>query len=195
MERRIKLCKDRHKVVRAQVAEILVNYETMESLKMLLYLTRDRAALVRTEAYDSLSEFHNVEVEKHLENAILKEKNSMARSYAILSWADVVISIKETYFEDISFIESILSFERSTECIVSCLYAKYKFGDEDSLAELLKYLKDKDYHIRCSVINLLYDILNNNNRRMIKQQVEAVTRNDNAIAVQDSAEAFLKINF
>ena len=58
--------------------------------------------LVRVEAYDSLAVFSFDEVEKQLEKFMIVEKDVLARSYAILSWADVTLSLNYTSFDKIN---------------------------------------------------------------------------------------------
>lgn len=177
-------------LVRAQVAEILVNYKSEKTLSMLLKLANDKDSMVRTQAYDSLSVFETEEVEAVLFKSIKNEKDNMARSYAILSWTDVSSNLHNDYKEQLQFVEKEMQ-EESKECKISYLYAKCKYGYTQSLNELISYLDDEDYHIRCSVINILYDIVSLENKYFIQQNIEKLLQKEKSLAVKETAIDFL----
>lgn len=62
----IKFSNDKDVLVRSMVADLLINFESNESKKVLLKLACDKKAMVRTSAYDSLSAFKSKKVEKFL---------------------------------------------------------------------------------------------------------------------------------
>ena len=78
------LANDKDALIRGRCAALLVHAK-----RVLLTLACDKDALVRTEAYDSLSAFPSKHAQKFLKQAIVHEPNALARSYAILSWADI----------------------------------------------------------------------------------------------------------
>ncbi len=82
-------------IIRSMVASLLVHFENKAAKDILIELARDKDELVRTEAYDSLSIFIFADVEEFLVTAIRTESDSLARSYAILSWADVFSALRE----------------------------------------------------------------------------------------------------
>ena len=83
------LSNDKDALIRGRCAGLLVHASASKAKRVLLTLACDKDALVRTEAYDSLSAFPSKHVQKVLKQAIVHEPNALARSYAILSWADV----------------------------------------------------------------------------------------------------------
>lgn len=101
----INLSQDKNSFVRSRVAAILVNFKNSSSKSILFKLACDKNTLVRIEAYDSLAVFADQEVKSFLENAIKKEKNKTACSYAILSWADVVAILSDNLSENKLFIK------------------------------------------------------------------------------------------
>ena len=83
------LANDKDALIRGRCAGLLVHASASKAKLVLLTLACDKDALVRTEAYDSLSAFPSKHVQKVLKQAIVHEPNALARSYAILSWADI----------------------------------------------------------------------------------------------------------
>lgn len=66
--------KDPDAFIRSICAKLLVNFITPQAKRLLLNLANDKNALVRTEAYDSLSVFPSKKVQKTLKKAIFHEK-------------------------------------------------------------------------------------------------------------------------
>lgn len=93
---------DEDGLVRSMVAPLLVDFINETVKDILLKLAQDQDVLVRVEAYDSLAVFSFDEVEKQLEKFMIVEKDVLARSYAILSWADVTLSLNYTSFDKIN---------------------------------------------------------------------------------------------
>ena len=92
---------------------------------------------------------------KSLEKAVLSEKDGLARSYAIDSWIYVQQHLCTNETEVIGYLNAILEKERDDNCILNCLYGKYSFGERAVLDEILNYIKNTDYHIRCSVLSII----------------------------------------
>lgn len=189
------LADDRDAYVRAQVAVLLINFENDTSRNVLLRLARDKDALVRTEAYDSLSVFECPDVEVFLEDAMKREKDKLARFYAILSWADIVAALYEDVSDKLLLIEKLKNTSRmkkSEHCLLACCYAQYMFGKEEALDEIIGFLGSKDYHIRCAVISTARDILDDDNREILKNAVEKLLIGEESRAVSSRAEKFLE---
>lgn len=161
------LYQDHDSLVRSEVASLLVHFHTAQSRNMLLELIKDSDDLVRCEAYDSLCIFHELKVEQQLKQSILNEGDNLARSYAILSWAEIASQLTQ----DNDFVEMQINNEASDECILSWLYAKYIFGNEEALMEILKFLKHSDYHLRCSALNLLEEFICESNKDYIHKEI------------------------
>ena len=75
LKRLIKFSKDKDPLVRSSAASLLINFENKAAKKALLGLACDKKAVVRCEAYDSLSVFHRKDVEKFLKKAVEEEEN------------------------------------------------------------------------------------------------------------------------
>jgi hypothetical protein len=188
------LSSDKDAFVRSRCAAQLVNFENNESLELLVKLTSDKDSLVRTEAYDSLSIFKNQIVEEFLKKAIVYEKNKLARSYAILSWIDVLASVRHVSTEDIAFLQNRKIIDKSSDCRLCCSYGLYVYGVEEELVEILSHLKNSDYLIRCSAITLLNEIRNVSNENIIKEAIDKLLLSENSVAVRERAVRFLDGN-
>lgn len=119
----------------------------------------------------------------------------MACSYAILSWADIVVALEDNLLEKKKFIEKMKQTKRiksSEQCMLSCSYAQYIMGEKESLGEIFEFLKSKNYRIRCATLNLMRDILNDENIVIIRKEVENMLDQEDALAVRDTAKKLLK---
>ena len=110
------------------MAGLLVNFKNIISKDILLRLACDENTLVRIEAYDSWSIYDYKDVEMFLWKTLQKEKNKLACSYSIMSWADVVMALGENISEKCSQISEVKQSSRikqSEHCLLSCCYAIY----------------------------------------------------------------------
>lgn len=185
---------DDDNTVRSMVAPLLVDFINEDSKSVLIRLAQDKDELVRTEAFDSLSVFPFQDVADFLEKAIISETNGLARSYAILSWADVLFLLNGVTDEKLEFAQHMKETEKSTDCTLSWCYALFIFGNESFLNELLGFLKNGDYQIRCTTLALLSDIINPSNKAQIKEAVAILLIVESTESVRDRAERFLKEN-
>lgn len=182
------LCRDSDSYIRSQASSALINFENEEAKNLLLQLSRDDDSLVRTEAYDSLSNFPFAGVEHFLFEAVKTETDSLARSYAINSWADVSVSLGSCSNRLIDAVMQMKSKENNDHCRLAFCYALYNFGDNDVLSEILGFLKNSDYQIRCSAISILSEIANKENDAIIKQAIGEMMAFETALAVKSTAE-------
>lgn len=180
--------------IRAKVAEVLVNIVNDDTKKILLSLIRDEEALVRTEAYDSLSEFKDQEVFELLKSAIKNEYDDLARGYAILSWVDLasVFPAKSDYIE---FLVKIKNTEKSDWCKLNCCYGIYILGEKEYFNEILKFSHNPDYHLRCAAISTLSDISSKETVELITESLNQLLTTERVLAVRDRIQKTLnKIN-
>ena len=187
-----KFSKDYNVEIRSIIPPILVKFVSDESKDILLTLARDIDPLVRTEAYDSLSVFLYYSVEIFLFQAIYNEPDELARSYAILSWADVVLGLKHVTAENIFYLQNRRDLDKSDDCKLSYCYGLYLFGQKNMLTEILCFLNKEDYHLRCAALNLLSELVNQENKELIRDAVMNLLTTENAVAVKDRAIRFLQ---
>jgi HEAT repeat protein len=178
--------------VRSQCAALLINFVNQEVKEILIGLAGDKDDLVRIEAYDSLCFFAFDDVEVFLAKIITEESDSLARSHAILSWTDISVTLQKNSSDRIEEIEALKYKEKNAECALSYCYALYFFGKKDILVELLTYLSNDDYHIRCATLSLLPGIIDETNKELIKLSVEKLLSVESAFAVRNQAKRFLE---
>lgn len=175
-------------LIRSAVATLLVHFNDEIAQSMLMKLSKDKHSLVRTEAYDSLAVYPTEEVENLLQEAIDHEKNTLARSYAILSWIDGVLAGDRLTDRHIKFAQQKFLTERSPRCRLSWCYAHYRIGNRSSLTEILSYLGHDNYRMRCSALATADELLDSENKDEIKQAIERLLTVEKTIAVRSRAE-------
>jgi len=185
---------DKDSYIRSLVAPLLVDFINEKSKVILLRLAQDEDLLVRTEAYDSLAAFSFADVASFLETAVKAEKDYLARSYAILSWIDVSLSLHYDVSGNIVSLKKLKNKETSALCQLSYSYALYMCGENGMLEEILSFFMNDDYHVRCAAIALLGDIIDESNETHIKEAIAALLITEDTVAVKDRAQRFLKEN-
>lgn len=191
----IKMSNDPNFLIRSQVAALLVNFKNDISKEILLRLSCDENALVRVEAYDSLSVFSYDDVEIWLRDALQKEKNKLACSYAILSWTDVAAALGKKTIENLSLVTEIKNSSRikqSEHCLLSCSYAMYIFGIDKSLDDIIIFLDSSDYQVRCAAISILKSIANNDNKEIIRKSLIHTLKTETVLSVKKNIKIFLE---
>ena len=186
------LAEDEEATVRSGVSIHMLDFVNEEGKDVLLKLIHDEDELVRTEAYDSLCAFYYPDVEMELRQAIDDEPDELARSYAIDSWADVVLGLDMVDEGNVAFLNRLLTSEETERCRLSCCYGLYFFGDKNYLSKMLGFLNSDDYQIRSSVINLMSDLADDENKDQIAAAVECLLETEEAISVRTSVEKLLK---
>ena len=192
---------DKDDTVKVFTASVLSRFadtaKQQEAIDILLQLCHERNALVRTEAYDAIGCYFDQDVITNLENAILSEKNGLARSYAIDSWIYIQQHLCPDRVGVIAYLDGILEKEKDDYCILNCLYGKYSFGEKNVLNEILNYIKNTDYHIRCSVLAIIQLILEDEDcteecKRKIKITLTELLKKEKINAVKEQAEEVMR---
>lgn len=183
-----KLSYDSNSFVRGLVASLMVKSIDEFGFEILNRLSKDNNDYVRTEVFDSLSVFNDMNTVTLLQNAISTDTNNLAKSYAIMSLGDVVYSlgISDDYKQ---YVDKIKSCNKSKDCILSCLYCLYLFG-ENVIDEIFLLLNDNDYHIRLSAISILEEIVNNDNLDIITSKLNDRLKIEDCSSVIDKIKNF-----
>lgn len=183
-----KLSYDSNSFVRGLVASLVVKSIDEFGFEILNRLSKDNNDYVRTEVFDSLSVFNDMNTVTLLQNAISTNTNNLAKSYAIMSLGDVVYSlgISDDFKE---YVDKIKSCNKSKDCILSCLYCLYLFG-ENVIDEIFLLLNDNDYHIRLSAISILEEIVNNDNLDIITSKLNDRLKIEDCSSVIDKIKNF-----
>lgn len=183
-----KLSYDSNSFVRGLVASLMVKSIDEFGFEILNRLSKDNNDYVRTEVFDSLSVFNDMNTVTLLQNAISTDTNNLAKSYAIMSLGDVVYSLGiSNDFKE--YVYKIKSCNKSKDCILSCLYCLYLFG-ENVIDEIFLLLNDNDYHIRLSAISILEEIVNNDNLDIITSKLNDRLKIENCSSVIDKIKNF-----
>lgn len=178
-----KLSYDSNSFVKGLVASLMVKSIDEFGFEILSRLFKDKNDYVRTEVYDSLSVFNDIKAVSLLQNAIRTETNNLTKSYAIMSIGDVVYSLG-IYNDYKEYVYKIKSCNKSKDCILSCLYCLYLFG-ENVIDDICLFLNDNDYHIRLSTISVLEEIINNDNLDIITSKLNDRLKIENCSSVID----------
>lgn len=183
-----KLSYDSNSFVRGLVAFLMVKSIDEFGFEILNRLSKDNNDYVRTEVFDSLSVFNDMNTVTLLQNAISTDTNNLAKSYAIMSLGDVVYSLGiSNDFKE--YVYKIKSCNKSKDCILSCLYCLYLFG-ENVIDEIFLLLNDNDYHIRLSAISILEEIVNNDNLDIITSKLNDRLNIEDCSSVIDKIKNF-----
>lgn len=183
-----KLSYDSNSFVRGLVASLMVKSIDEFGFEILNRLSKDNNDYVRTEVFDSLSVFNDMNTVTLLQNAISTDTNNLAKSYAIMSLGDVVYSLGiSNDFKE--YVYKIKSCNKSKDCILSCLYCLYLFG-ENVIDEIFLLLNDNDYHIRLSAISILEEIVNNDNLDIITSKLNDRLKIEDCSSVIDKIKNF-----
>ena len=183
-----KLSYDSNSFVRGLVASLMVKFIDEFGFEILNRLSKDNNDYFRTEVFDSLSVFNDMNTVTLLQNAISTDTNNLAKSYAIMSLGDVVYSLGiSNDFKE--YVYKIKSCNKSKDCILSCLYCLYLFG-ENVIDEIFLLLNDKDYHIRLSAISILEEIVNNDNLDIITSKLNDRLKIEDCSSVIDKIKNF-----
>ncbi|MDE5582774.1 MAG: HEAT repeat domain-containing protein [Ruminococcus sp.] len=176
--------------IRSRCAYMLSEFRTEKAQYLLYDLCSDDNFFVRTEAYDSLVFFSDSHTENILRNAVMNETDSLAGGYAVTSWCDVVHQLHGKHDDDVKFLLEIFATGKYQ---LECLYGLYLFGDRQALNGMLDFLKSSDYTIRCSVINLISDIMKEEDKDIIKSAVEELMKTEQTKAVRSDIEKIMTL--
>ncbi|MBE6876648.1 MAG: HEAT repeat domain-containing protein [Oscillospiraceae bacterium] len=187
---------DEDALLRSEAVSLLSRPElkdTEKDLQILLSMCNDADALVRTEVYDVLSAFIDKRIPERLQKAILHEPDELARSYAIMSWADSVRRFTSDFSKPIAFIQKYQKMETSESCLFAYAYAQYQFHNAGSLKKMLSFLNSKDYRIRCSVVNS-FRFANERDLPAICQAFRNCYESEETRAVRSVIESFFRFH-
>lgn len=144
---------------------------TKKEFRQLVALADDKNALVRIQAYKSLSDFPCAETEIFLKRAMQSERDGQACAYAISSWVKVVLALFDEHSYDELFIKWLMKRKRikkSEYCLLECYYALYRFGQTGYLAQILKLYRSKDNRVHVMIDSILGECMESGSKEIIK---------------------------
>ncbi len=163
--------------VRARVAESLQHYPRRGVTGPLLTLLEDSDDIVRINAAESLGLLRVRTAVGPLIRVMRRDPEPLARGYA----AEALSRIGARRVIDA--IEKQLATETSSAAGVRMVTALHKLGQRKRWRELLKFVDDSDYRVRCAVAVALADIASPTTRRPIRRAIR------NRLKVEDTVAA------
>lgn len=168
--------------IRAYVAELLVLSNSPDAEKLLINLSNDNDEIVRVNACDSLALFPTIAVYKRLRETIANDSSLLVKRFAILSLADIMNNINVDK-NDIKVLFLNLSLNRNTTIAAACYRGLYMLGYKEYLNNLIKLTTSENYQDRCTVVNILGDIISNDNERLILSVLQNLRKFEQSEAV------------
>lgn len=188
----VRLSYDPSAQVRSMVASALINENDKRQLNVLSRLIKDKNAFVRTEAYDSISCFPSYEVAELLEKSIMTETNDLAKSYAIMSWAEICQSLETSGDKQIELLKSIKKKGVGNYSAIACIYAYHLTGKSDEAIELFKFLSNDNYRIRITALTTISECIDDLDKQTVKKHIESLLKTETAYSVRHKAISVLK---
>ncbi len=152
----------------------------------------DRNYLVRCEAYDAFYNSNSVSTMEPLLNRLQTERSQCARMHicstinSIIKQNDISDDIKKRLLK-------LYMEEKSPKVLIAYYGTMYLLSkDVKYIEKALAALDDEDYHIRCNVVNILYDVIDNDNKKMIFDAYNKRLVHESSIAVKTLLEESLE---
>lgn len=181
-----KFARNKDASIRSDLAKALVfDSESEAALEILCKLAKDTDELVRVEAIDSLSEFIYEKSYVTMKKALL-DSDYLVRKYAALglAWVGKELLCENTKKVLLHYIEK----EKNLHGKVGAYEGLYILGCDEYLDKLIELFGCTDYQIQCSVINALYDIVDEGNVLRIQKWLNIIDRTKYPISVNSSIE-------
>ena len=168
--------------IRAYVAELLAFANGVEAERILITLSNDADELVRVNACDSLSAFATTDSYEQLLKCILNDQSMLVKTYAILSLIDIMNCVDADRTElNRLFVD--LTKKEHISISASGFKGLYMMGYKEHLNSIINLLTAEDYRDRCTVINVLVDIIENDNENLIFSALTKLRKTEKSEAV------------
>ena len=167
--------------VRYYALEALRGYTGEDLFETAIKLFNDNDELVRISVVQLLVEMGYPDGLEYLIKA-LADNEELVRSYA----AEGIGKLGST--ASIPLLELNLLCETSTLAKLGFLVGLYLLGEEKYLIQILDLLEDPSYKVRCAVANTVVDLVNEENRNLIKQSLLLALKNEETNAARSSME-------
>lgn len=178
---------------RCDVVSDLAKYiDDFRVANILMEMLEDKNYLVRCEVCDALYGFKSEIVLNKLLTRIKKERSSTVRMYIISTIGSIIdcANNKNTIYEQLYILSTKETSKRVIIAYMSLFYLLNK--DMEYINKALFYINDIDYHIRCNVINLLNEIVDNKNISIIINTYEKRLLIEDIFCVKDLLKTSLK---
>lgn len=187
-----KLAEDPCNEIRSIVAKALVwASESEDSARLLHQLAQDEDSLVRLEAIDSLSAYSDKESMAILRNA-LDDPDELIRMYSAIGFSRICQRIAEIEYGT-RILQYYLNIEKCEIVKIALFEGLYVLGDFSKLKSIIDIFNYDDYHVKCSVINSLIEIINHRNCDDIIRFLDRVNLGEAEPAVSSSIACLRKM--
>lgn len=176
--------------IRAYVAELLVLSEDKKAEQALIDMCDDKDETVRVNACDSLCVFPSERTYNHLVECVLNDNSMLVKTYAVLSIADVLkyIEIDKKRLKKLL----ISNLNKEIHIRAACYKCLYILGDDTQLQKIIELLNVDNYQHRCTVLNILDDIISDNNKEYILNAVQKLKKTEKSFAVNSVIDRIIK---
>jgi hypothetical protein len=177
---------------RCDAIEYLSKYiNDKEVASKLLTMFEDSNYIVRCEAYDAFYGYTDTDITQVLVKKLKRERSKCARMY-LCSTLCSIIKLKGC---DDNIKEEILACadkEKSLNVLLAfwCILYVIK-KDIQYIYKVLDCFNNSDYHIRCNVVNLLYDVIDDKNIDVIVKNCKKQLGQEDSRAVAGTIESFI----
>lgn len=174
------------------VSDLAKYIDDFRVANILMEMLEDKNYLVRCEVCDALYGFKSEIVLNKLLTRIKKERSSTVRMYIISTIGSIIdcVNNKNAIYEQLYILSTKETSKRVIIAYMSLFYLLNK--DMEYINKALLYINDIDYHIRCNVINLLNEIVDNKNISIIINTYEKRLLIEDIFCVKDLLETSLK---
>ena len=179
------LVNDRSTEIRSWIGKILINIPTKESQDILFKYLDDKNELVRCEAVDSIRVFIDKEIFLKLKDMAIEDRSFLVRGYAVYGFVEIGKKLGEKNLDKF-ILENIIPNENNSFVKLNCYEALYNLGNKNFLNNIFSLFRSKNYRIRCAIISTLDEILNDENRSMIKEFIDSINISEEPFSVESS---------
>ena len=177
--------------IRAYVAELLTFTNGVEAEKTLISLSNDEDELVRVNACDSLSAFATTASYEQLLKCILNDQSMLVKKYAILSLVDIMNYV-DVDRKELNNLFWDLTQKEHISIVASGFKGLYMMGYKEHLNNIINLLIAEDYCDRCTVLNILGDIIENDNRNLIFSALTKLRKTEKSEAVNSIIDKVMR---
>lgn len=170
--------------IRFKALEALWGYTGDDVLNAVINRLKDENELVRISAVEALGEMRDSRGKQHLIDALTDEEEIVRREAA--EGLDELGDVSA-----IPVLQDFLQNETSSTAKVGFYVGLYLLGAEFRLKSLLNLLKDPSYQVRCSVANIVLDLVDEENENLIKKALNAALRRETTVAARSSLQSAL----
>lgn len=160
---------------KCDIISALSKFSNVRKIQQLaIRMINDESALVRCEAYELLEQSENYDIMPLIVEKLHAEKKSIVRLYILIAIYWIIV---DSGIYDNNLFASIYSCyqkERTIRAEIGFCAVLYLWKHETTYIDvLMKYVNNRDYHIRCTAINTLSDMylssLDNPHKEKVKK--------------------------